>query len=60
MYMALIAPWLRISLDVDLDLLEPLEDVPGVYWALQALNNCTETGLIPLRFRRVMIILALT
>ncbi|KAJ6495470.1 hypothetical protein C8R45DRAFT_824268, partial [Mycena sanguinolenta] len=70
MYMALIDPHLthgcEISLNVDLDLLKPLEDVQteflrrilGVNKRSMIAPLFTETGLIPLRFRRV--ILALT
>jgi hypothetical protein len=70
MYMALVDPHLthgcEISLDVNPDLLKPLEDVQteflrrilGVNKRSMIAPLFTETGLVPLRFRRV--ILALT
>jgi hypothetical protein len=69
-YMALMDPHLthgcEVSLDVDLDLLKLLEDVQlellrcilGVNKRSSIAPSFTETGLVPLRFRRV--ILALT
>jgi hypothetical protein len=69
LYMALVDPHLthgcEVSLDVDPDLLKPLEDVQndflrrilGVNKRSMTAPLYTETGLVPLRFRRVTLAL---
>ncbi|KAJ6609322.1 hypothetical protein B0H10DRAFT_2438617 [Mycena sp. CBHHK59/15] len=69
LYMALVDPHLthdcEVSLDVDLDLLKPLEDVQtdflryilGINKRAMIAPLFTETGLVPLRFRQVTLAL---